>query len=167
MNIQEYIESGILEAYVLGSASEAEARELLYLKDKHPEIRQALQELEMDMEHIAEQMAVPPPPLTWMKIEAELNNIIPQPQSKPLLRGQNEYRDHRQFNSQKQNQYIEVEAESTHMRVHKAWKWVFGAVFILGKIFLIFAIYFYLENKHAQEQIQELKTELHLKRVQP
>lgn len=165
MNIQEYIESGVLEAYVLGSASEAEARELLYLKDKHPEIKQTLQELERDMEHIAEQMGVPPPPLTWLKIEAELNSIIPQ--AKHILPGQNGYQDHQQFKSPRQNQYIEVEAESTTMRVHKAWKWVFAAVFILGKIFLICAIYFYLENKHAQEQIHELKTELHSKQFQP
>lgn len=165
MNIQEYIESGILEAYVLDSASEAEVRKLFYLKDKHPEIRQALQELERDMEHIAEQMAVPPPPLTWLKIEAELNSIIPQ--ANHILPRQGGHQDHQQFKSPKQNQYIEVEAESTHMRVHKAWKWIFAVVFILSKIFLICTIYFYLENKHAQEQIQELKTELRSKPVQP
>jgi uncharacterized protein YpmS len=46
------------------------------------------------------------------------------------------------------------------MRVHKTWKWVFAAVFVLGKIFLACAIYFYLENRQAQQQVKELKSEL-------
>jgi predicted MFS family arabinose efflux permease len=46
------------------------------------------------------------------------------------------------------------------MRVHKVWRWVFAAVFILGKIFLAAAIYFYLENRQAQENIKELKQQL-------
>jgi uncharacterized protein YpmS len=46
------------------------------------------------------------------------------------------------------------------MRIHKNWKWVFAAVFILGKIFLAFAIYFYLENRQTQLQLNDLKTEL-------
>jgi predicted MFS family arabinose efflux permease len=46
------------------------------------------------------------------------------------------------------------------MRIHKIWRWVFAAVFVLGKIFLGFAIYFYLENRQAQLQLKELKTEL-------
>ena len=157
MKIKEYIESGVLEAYVLGAASEAEVRELLYLKGKHPEIKQALQEMEVDMERIAEQMAIPPPPLCWTKIEAEINAVIPEPEAETILFKQDVQENNERA---KPGQYIEVEAESTYMRVHKTWKWIFIAVFILSKIFLICAIYFYLENKHAQEQIKDLKTEL-------
>ena len=62
MKINEYIESGVLETYVLGSASEAEIQELLYLKTKHPQISEALRDLETDIEFIAQKMAVNPPP---------------------------------------------------------------------------------------------------------
>lgn len=164
MKIKEYIESGVLEAYVLGSASEAEVRELLYLKGKHPEIKQALQELELDMERIAEQMAISPPPLCWTKIEAEIDAVIPAPEAETIL-----FKQDVQENKQKQRstgQYIEVEVESTYMRVHKSWKWIFITVFILSKIFLISAIYFYLENKHAQEEVRDLKTELQARPAQ-
>jgi hypothetical protein len=156
MNIEEYIESGILESYILGSASEAETRELLYFKDQYPQVKSALFELESDMELVAQQMAMMPPPGTWQKIEANLREVaIPEYEPLKFKQANNDY-----YNDLKREQFIEVESESSQIRVHKNWKWAFAAVFVLSKIFLICAIYFYLENRQAQEQIQELKTEL-------
>ncbi len=159
MAIQEYIESGILEAYVIGAASADEIKELLYLKTRHPEINLALQQLEADMEQIAQHMAITPPPGTWHKIEQEIDGLTLRQDTEPdtfeQRSNQNDYKTHKTG-----SQYIEVEAESTYMRLHKNWKWAFWAVFALGKIFLICAIYFYLENRQAQENIKELKTEL-------
>jgi len=160
VDIQEYIESGILETYVLGAASEAETRELLYFKEKYPQVQIALQELESDMELIAEQMAVMPPPGTWGRIEASINELTTVPAYEPLRLKDAGGKSGHHFKTPDRD-YIEVaESESTHMTIHKSWKWVFAAVFVLGKIFLGCAIYFYLENRQAQEQIQELKTEL-------
>jgi hypothetical protein len=158
MDIQEYIESGILESYILGSASEKETRELLYFKDKYPQVRSALHELETDMEYIAGQMAVTPPPGVWDKIEASINELATIPEYDPLKF--KSPKEDNNYNDLKREQFIEVESESNHMRVHKNWKWVFAAVFVLGKIFLICAIYFYLENRQAQQQIQDLKTRI-------
>ncbi|QNK64438.1 hypothetical protein H7F33_08160 [Pedobacter sp. PAMC26386] len=158
MKINEYIESGVLEAYVLGSASEKETRELLYLKVKYPQIQEALQHLEIDMERIAEQMAIIPPAGTWSKIEAELNELVERRdfESTPIRRAPNR----RGGNHRKSSQFIEVDASSSHMRVHKIWRWLFIGVFILGKIFLGFAIYFYLENRQLKEEMKKIKTQL-------
>ena len=46
------------------------------------------------------------------------------------------------------------------MYVHKAWRWILAAIFVLGKIFLGFAIFYYLESRQAHEQIIELKEQL-------
>lgn len=160
MNIQKYIESGILEAYVLGSASDEEARELLLYRERYPAVKNALEELEIDLEHIAEMMAISPPPGTFSKIEAEINDLVNVPEVEPLrLKDPNE-RNGRDYGRSNRDQYIEVEAENNYMRVHKTWKLVFAAVFILSKVFLAFAIYFYLENRQAQQQIQQMKAEL-------
>ncbi|MBW4890555.1 hypothetical protein KXQ82_12540 [Mucilaginibacter sp. HMF5004] len=155
MKVKEYIESGILESYVLGAVTEAEAQQLLQLKKQHPEIERALQELEVDMERLAGYMAVTPPPDMWNRISDDIDKQIVLFDNAPKVK---DFTGN--GHSQNGNKYIEVEAESTHMRIHKSWKWVFAAVFVLGKIFLGFAIYFYLENRQAQEQIQQLKTEM-------
>ena len=159
---QQYIDSGILEAYVTGSATEAEVQELMYMKAKYPEINFALQQLELDMEYIAQHMAITPPAKTWEKISDTIDELILRPEYDPKqFTAEPEDAGYRNFRSTDTGpQFIEVEAESSHMKIHKAWKWVFAAVFVLGKIFLGFAIYFYLENRQAQQQIQELKTEV-------
>src|SRR5476651_1772450 len=154
MKVREYIDSGILESYVLGSASEEETRELLRLKKQYPEIQHALRDLEVDMERIAEYMAIAPPPEMWNKIEGSISDMINTPEIEALQLKDRGQKDHYQSGSS--NGYIDIEAETTHIRVHKNWKWIFAAVFILGKIFLAFAIYFYLENRQAQQQIVEL-----------
>jgi len=155
---KQYIESGILEAYVTGSASEEEVKELMYMRTKYPEVNIALQQLETDMENIAQQMAVTPPARTWEKISDRIDEIMLRPDEFTAKTGDGGYKTFDTGHSSPQ--YIEVESESSHMRIHKVWKWVFAAVFVLGKIFLGCAIYFYLENRQAQQQVKELKTEL-------
>ncbi|PAW93238.1 hypothetical protein CKK33_06890 [Mucilaginibacter sp. MD40] len=157
--IQQYINSGILEAYVTGSASEKEVEELMRMKTEYPEVSRALQELEADMEHLARHMAVEPPARTWDKISDSIDEIMLRNKHvQPFI--EKEEANPRSTGRDNGQQYIEVEAESSFMRIHKAWKWVFAAVFILGKVFLACAIYFYLENRQAQQQLQEIKTEL-------
>ncbi|WP_316821091.1 hypothetical protein [Pedobacter gandavensis] len=160
VKINEYLESGILEAYVLGSASKAETEELMELKSKHPQVEEALAVLEADLERIAEHMAMTPPPNTWNKIEASLNELVKSPKMEYLIGDEPIERARPNSRSGRSEQFIEVEGESGHIRIHKIWRWVFAAVFVLGKIFLAFAIYYYLENKHTQEEIQQLRMEL-------
>ncbi|MBP7345463.1 MAG: anti-sigma factor [Sediminibacterium sp.] len=62
MNTQEYIQSGIIESYVLGMASSAEAAELEQLCLQYPEIKQALTDFEIALEANALSKAVTPPP---------------------------------------------------------------------------------------------------------
>lgn len=155
-DIQQYINSGVLEAYIIGAATADEEQEIRHLQHEYPEVKHALQQLENDFEHMANAMAITPPPGAWTKIEEEINSLIAREKTIPDVFGRAKHQG-RQANGQ---QYIEVEAESSHMKVHKNWKWVLTAIFILGKIFLACAIYFYLENRQAQQQIQELKQEM-------
>lgn len=158
VEISEYIESGILESYVMGSASDTEIRELLKLKEEHPQIREALYQVEVDFEDLAMNMAIPPAPGTWMKIETEINEITKSTDVESLSIEQG---NRRADSKHHRNKYlIDIESKSSHIRVHKLWRWVLAFIFILGKIFLAFAIYFYFANRHSEQQIEELKTKL-------
>lgn len=68
MNIQEYISSGILEQYVLGTLSEGEVREVMANAAEYPEIRAEIEAIEAALEEYAMLNAVTPP--------AELKPII-------------------------------------------------------------------------------------------
>jgi hypothetical protein len=156
--VKQFIESGILECYFTGSATAEEEQELLLMKQLYPEVRQEFELLEQDMLKLADAMAVPPPPDLWNLIEANINDITLRTRQQPQP-----YSEHQKYHQQaplQQPGFIEVDAQNTHMRVHKVWRWVFAAVFVLGKIFLAAAIYFYLENRQAQDNIKELKQQL-------
>ena len=160
MEIKKIIDSGLLETYVMGVATAEETAQVLLLKKESPEFGDALAKLEYDMEILAQGMAIEPPAGLFRKVEDEINEIQLRERS---LKKRREYEDFEKSRKDKDSRerYIEVESESNQMRIHKAWRWVFAAVFILGKIFLATAIYFYLESKQAKEQIELLKTELH------
>ncbi|RSK50293.1 anti-sigma factor [Hymenobacter rigui] len=61
MNIQEYIESGILEEYALGVLSEAERAEVERVVREHPEVSRELQQILNGLDAYAEAHAVTPP----------------------------------------------------------------------------------------------------------
>ncbi|MEA5138809.1 anti-sigma factor [Arcicella rigui] len=61
MNIQEYIESGILESYVLGATTQAESIEVERLAEEYPAIQLELMALQGTLENYALQYAQEPP----------------------------------------------------------------------------------------------------------
>lgn len=75
MDIQQYISSGIIEAYVLGIASGEEVRELELLSAQHPEIAAAVREQQQLMEDFASGYTLPPPEglkeQIWAALEKE------------------------------------------------------------------------------------------------
>lgn len=59
MNIKDYIQSGIIESYVLGLADAEERAELEQLRMQHPEVEQAIQAFEQELEASAMRNAIP------------------------------------------------------------------------------------------------------------
>jgi len=153
LKINEYLESGILESFVLGEITPEEERELMAAKVKYPEIKDALEALEADMERLAQLEAINPPPGNWSKIEAHIQELQ---RTEARILTHTDYTETKHKNGT-DNYYINVESSSNHIRIHKLWRWAFVFVFLLGKIFLAFAIYFFLESRQAKEEIKELK----------
>lgn len=60
MDIQAYIQSGVIESYVLGMASPQEVAELQQLCAAHPQIKQAVQDFELAIEQQAITAATAP-----------------------------------------------------------------------------------------------------------
>jgi septation ring formation regulator EzrA len=160
MDIKEYIESGILEAYIFGSASKAETEELLRLKAKYPQIKDALNNLELDLERIAQHMAIAPPPGRWCKIEAELNELIKRNESDTLkITGNSKNKDGPDPGPD-EAEVVHLIQPTNQIRVHKLWRTLVIALIILGLIFFGVAVYLNSKNKKADQQLQKLKNEL-------
>ena len=72
MDIKAYIESGVIESYVLGMADAQEAAELLQLSAQYPEIKQAVSAFEASLEKSALANAIAPPAFVKEKIFSAL-----------------------------------------------------------------------------------------------
>ncbi len=74
MDIQAYIDSGVIESYVLGMAEAQEAAQLEQLSHQYPEIRKAIDAFETALEKTALANAMPPPENAKRKLLALLEN---------------------------------------------------------------------------------------------
>ncbi len=61
MDVKSFLESGLLEAYVLGQCSPAERELVEGMLEAHPELRAELAAVEQALERVAQAYAVPPP----------------------------------------------------------------------------------------------------------
>ncbi|WP_121352947.1 anti-sigma factor [Flavisolibacter nicotianae] len=74
MNVKEYINSGIIESYVLGMATEAERQEFEQICASHPEVAEARDSFERSLETALMQEAPAPPAFVKEKL---LQQIAP------------------------------------------------------------------------------------------
>lgn len=101
MNIPDYITSGILESYVLGTVSDQERREVDCLSGIYPEVRQELDRLTLALENYALMHSVEPPADLQERIRRRLTltasplrvatetetNVIPLHRERPAFQG--------------------------------------------------------------------------------
>ena len=77
MNLKDYIESGIIESYVMGLASESERAEFERLCAQHPELVAARRKFEEGIEASAKEQALPTPPEVKVKIFEAIGKTAP------------------------------------------------------------------------------------------
>jgi len=79
VDIQEYISSGIIEAYVMNLASEEEVSVLMCISKHNTEVEQAILEAQKTLEDFATAQAMSPPPelkaTIWTKISQQENLV--------------------------------------------------------------------------------------------
>lgn len=154
MNIREYIETGIVESYVLGLASAEEGERFERLSEAFPELKIARSEFEFRLEAFATRHEVPPPAGIREKIEDRLREL---PAIRPVSRGTWSAGAGSASEGPREADYLAVEGRSTHIKVHRIWRPVFIGVFILSKILLALAIYFFLKYQNSVKEVQQLQ----------
>lgn len=150
----QYLEDGFLEAYLTGLVSEQERAEMKQHLSENPEIQQELSDMENDMEQFFMRHAVPPPPgmrdAVMKRInDSEIQKWRPDTDDKQSQRSSNA--------TNRDSQYVHVEVDNTHIRVHKYWRPAFIAVFVLSKVFLIAGLYYYFKAGSMERELEQLR----------
>lgn len=79
MNVKDYIESGILESYLMGQVTDQERREVECMSKIYPEIRASLDEIEADLESYASSHSVKAPDDLKASIMSAIADIEQEP----------------------------------------------------------------------------------------
>jgi len=138
MDIKEYIQSGIIEQYVLGLATSEEVAELQLLRNEYPELTEAISNFEKIFEENIRASQIQPPSFIKSSLEKQLfgdnhpeaviieNAFTPEPYKKPTSR---------------------------------FWKYLAAACIVLLIVSTALNFYFYSGYKNSLEQYQALLTE--------
>lgn len=137
MELKFYIESGIIESFVLGLATDEEVAELQHMRRLYPELDTEVEYVERRLERAAfDEPAMPP---------AEVRNRVLQKIRWDQGNGYSEPPSNYTF--------INIQPkDGDHIIVHRWWKTFFIIFFIMSKIFLFLAIFYYLKYRQSQEQ---------------
>ncbi|HEX2605772.1 MAG TPA: anti-sigma factor [Flavisolibacter sp.] len=137
MNVKEYISSGIIESYVLGLATDSERQEFESLCAQYPEIAEARNTFELQLEEQLLKDAAPPP--------THLKQVITEKLAAQLSSDTSTY---------------SLEQPEVPVRKMNPWKWVAAASLLL----MAGAAYWGYTNqnkyKDLQAQRQQLESEL-------
>jgi anti-sigma-K factor RskA len=85
VDIQQYIQSGVIESYVLGTASDEEVAEVETLRKQYSEVQNAIEEFSIALEQEALANAIPPPAGVKEKIFKSLNIQYKDEQASPVI----------------------------------------------------------------------------------
>ncbi|MEA5458083.1 anti-sigma factor [Arcicella sp. LKC2W] len=153
MNTKEYIESGILESYVLGVATAGESAEVERLALEYPAIRQELDAITNSLETYALQYETEPPAFLKNKIMESLFNehtIVDNSNAGSINQSVREITEPREVVSLNQN----IQSSAPQRSIFKmAASWVLLALSISANI------WFFKNWKNSEEKVLALESQ--------
>ncbi len=134
MDIKTYIQSGLIEQYVLGLANAEEAAELEELRNKYPEVNEAVLNFEKDFEDHLLKHQINPPAYIQTQLEQQLF-------------GNNSERA------------VSINSSTKQSSVVNLWRFLAAACIVLLIVSTALNFYFYSGYKNSKQQYQALLTE--------
>ncbi|NML41680.1 anti-sigma factor [Chitinophaga sp. G-6-1-13] len=151
MDVQRYISSGILESYVFGLLPDAEHGEVETIVAQYPQVKAAVQELQLDRERFVQLYAMAPPAgikdrlLDIIRKEEtpEGNSLLPEELRAPAAAGTSRETPVKRINGHKSS-------------TEKIWKYIAAAIILLflGSVLLNF--FFFSRSTDYKSRYQSL-----------
>jgi len=145
VDIKEYIESGIIESYVLGLASPEEAAELESLGKQHPEIKQAVDEFALLIQQQAMQDSIMPPAEIKQQLMDALSDEFEAPKVLIMQPGGNKEET--------------GDTKVKQLPSFSFWRTIAAASIILFIISAAMNVYYYNNYKSASDKYEALLIE--------
>ena len=147
MDIQAYIQSGVIESYVLGLASAEEAAEVELMSSRYAEVKQAIELFSKQLEAQAFENATTPPSFVKEKLFEQLKYEFSVDESTETDENPATVIP------------IETKGPADNVKPFKLWQYIAAAAIILFIVSAGLNIYFYNNYKQLNTKYQALVTE--------
>ena len=141
MDIQAYIQSGLIESYVLGLTSAEETAEVERLRNEYAQIDEAINEFSLTLEKKAFENAVIPPPELKAKIFAAIQN------------------EHQSTPAAKVKSAVDEQVPGAQVKNLQTWRLVAAAAIISLVASAALNLYLYNQYSDKKEAYQALLSE--------
>ncbi|SJZ52153.1 Anti-sigma-K factor rskA [Chitinophaga eiseniae] len=153
MDVQRYISSGILESYVFGLLTEAEHSEVETIAAQYPQVKAAVQELQLDRERFVQLYAMAPP----AGIKDRLLDMIREeetPAGNVLL--PEELRAPAAASGAHEAPVKRLNGNSRKSGAEKVWKYIAAAIILLFLGSVILNFFFFSRSTDYKSRYQSL-----------
>lgn len=145
MNIQEYIESGIIECYVLGAVSEEEKAEVEQMAALHPEIKAEIEANKFALAEYILQFQCQPPQDLKNKVIEKLQSLA-----------ENDEDELEQIQAIAENKTVQLKPKNNRFN----WSpYLTAAAFVLLLISVSLDYFFYTDWQQAEQRLTKLAKE--------
>lgn len=150
LNIQEYLDSGVLELYVSGTLSEEEVQEVAMLAEKHPEIHEAILGIEETMIQYMEAYAPEDSSPSLSILESVLAGIEKEEKTG----------DSQEAEKSHDTPVVPLTSSEPALRSSwSRWQWLAAAAVVLLLVSVVLNIFFYREWQETEDQFLALSNE--------
>ncbi|PWV53723.1 hypothetical protein [Chitinophaga sp. S165] len=144
MDLNDYIESGIIESYLLGLASAEESELFEHMRSLYPELNTEIAATEYRLQKVMEEDGVTPPAKVWNKISERLA---------PHGRGGYYSRAGRQ---QTESPTYILQPRNNTITVSIWWRCTVIAMMLLIMGLIASTVYFYQQFRNMEERLMRL-----------
>lgn len=146
MDLNDYIESGIIESYLLGIASTDEAALFEHMRSLYPELNTEIAATEYRLQKVMEEGGVTPPDKVWNKI---VGRLTPHKQDGYYSRAGREEK------TEESPTYI-LQPRNNTITVSIWWRCTVIAMMLIIMALVASTIYFYQQFRNIEERLMRL-----------
>lgn len=163
MDVQRYISSGILESYVFGMLPETEQNEVETVVLQYPDVKAAVNSLQLDKERFVQLYAVPPPAgikerlteIIRQENTQEGNSLLPEELRTPLSATTTGKKNGKQVTTPKETPVKQLPA-AAKPSADRIWKYATAAIVILLLGSVIMNFFFFQKSTDYKSRYKSL-----------
>ncbi|UPK70550.1 hypothetical protein [Chitinophaga filiformis] len=145
MDLHDYIESGIIETYLLGLASDEEAELFEHMRSLYPELNTEISATEFRLQKVMDDGGITPPAIVWNKIARHLTP-----------HGRDSYYSKAGRQQTEGPQTYILQPRNNTITVSIWWRCTVIAMMLLIMALVASTIYFYQQFRNMEERLMRL-----------